>query len=245
MRKTSRFVVGLTATMAAMLAGSSASATITAITLTGDARPSGFTLITDFNSANGTTINDLAAGYFFDQDVDAFKSYIRDGSLGLDDGQSAPPPLNNTTAAGTNTGVTGTWYETVEAGGVASLTSTRGLKAFSFYMGSPDEYNSVSFYGAGGNLITTLNGNALWGGVPAPGTGDQTLGYTVKYDFGTDKIFKIAFASSDNSFEFDKLAGISAVPESSTWAMMILGIGGTGMAMRSRRRTRTPSPVIA
>ena len=193
-------------------------------------------LITDFNSTGGVlhagnlgvglqggTIDDLAAGFTFTQDVNA---YTRDGVAGLDSGVSAPPPLDN--------GVAGAYYETVLSGGSATLTSLRGLSSFSFYMGSPDDYNhaSFTFYGAGGSQ--TLNGTAIWGGTP-PGNGDQSEGFTVTYTFAPDAVRSIEFTSTGNSFEFDKLAG-TEVPEPATWSMMIMGFGLAGGMMRAARR---------
>ena len=59
--------------------------------------------------------------------------FVRSGALGLWPSVSAPPPgdLSN--------------YETVVRGDTATLTSPVLLKDFSFFMGSPDSYNSVEF----------------------------------------------------------------------------------------------------
>lgn len=183
----------------------------------------GETLITDFNTANGTTINDVAAGFTFTQDNLA---YIRDGSLGAT-GATAPPPEDNG-------GPVGSWYETVSGGGSATLTSDVGLRQFSFYMGSPDDYNHMvlTFTGAGGSQ--TLNGTAIWGGSP-PGNGDQTKGFTVTYTFAPDAVKTIQFTSGSNAFEFDTLGGI-AVPEPTSWALMLTGFGLTGGLLRAKRR---------
>ena len=220
----------------AVLAAGSASATeiVHISAVAGDALPGGETLITDFNSTGGTaigpggiyrqggTINDLAAGFTFTQDSNA---YTRDGGAGLDSGVSAPPPADNLVA--------GAYYETVLNGGSATLTSLRGLRQFSFYMGSPDSYNHVSltFYGAGGSQ--TLDGTAIWGGSP-PGNGDQSKGFTVTYTFAPDAVKLVKFTSTGNSFEFDKLAGI-AVPEPASWALMIVGFGAAGSLLRRRK----------
>ncbi len=49
----------------------------------------------------------------------------------------------------------------------------------------------------------------------------------VSYNFGT---------AGSNSFNFE-VAGLSAVPESATWAMMIVGLGVVGASLRRRRTT--------
>ncbi|MBS0332854.1 MAG: PEPxxWA-CTERM sorting domain-containing protein [Proteobacteria bacterium] len=174
-------------------------------------------LITDFNPG------DLASGYTFTQDALAF---VRDGALGLESGVSAPPPADMN-------GPVGSFYETVEGGGSATLTSEKGLSNFQFYMGSPDDYNTVTFTFVDSSINPiTLSGAAIWGGAPA-GNGDQSQGFTVSYAFSS-QVKSVNFASSANSFEFDKLAG--AVPEPASWALMILGFGGAGAALRGQRR---------
>jgi hypothetical protein len=183
----------------------------------------GETLITDFNTGDGTTINDLAPGFTFTQNSGA---YIRDGHLGAN-GVTAPPPEDNL-------GPVGSWYETVSGGGTATLMSFAGLRQFSFYMGSPDTYNQMvlTFTGAGGSQ--TLNGTQIWGGAP-PGDGNQSNGFTVTYTFAPDAVNQIQFNSGQNAFEFDTLAGI-AVPEPASWALMIGGFGLAGGMLRAMRR---------
>lgn len=148
--------------------------------------------------------------------------YVRSGGLGLDPGVSAPPPgdLSN--------------YETVLGGSQAVFTSPNPMTSFSFFLGSPDSYNSVELIGPGG-YDWTLHGDGIWGGVP-PGNGDQSLGLRVRYDFGANPVDKIIFSSSGNSFEFDTLAANLGVPEPQAWALMILGFGGVGAMLRNRRK---------
>lgn len=226
-------VLGFAATQA------SAAEVISISAVIGDALPAHATLITDFNSTGGTdisgagssqggTIVDLAPGFTFNQDL---KAYTRDGVAGLDSGVSAPPPLDN--------GVAGAFYETVLGGGQATLTSSKGLNEFSFYMGSPDTYNHVSFTFIGANGSQTLNGDEIWGGPSLnPGNGDQSEGFTITYKFSPDAVKTIVFKSDTNAFEFDKLAGI-AVPEPASWALMIVGFGAAGAMLRGKRREAT------
>jgi hypothetical protein len=141
--------------------------------------------------------------------------------MGLDPGVTAPPPGDTTN------------YETVLGGGSATLTSSSYLRAFSFYLGSPDTYNTVRFTGANGFSLT-LAGAAILGGSPVA-DGNQSVGRRVNYDFGTERVNKVEFLSSGNSFEFDSLAGASAAPEPTGWAMMITGFGAAGAMLRRRR----------
>jgi hypothetical protein len=216
MRSTKAFratfaAVALAATALAA-APASAAVTITQVSTTNLPIPVDQFMIEDFD-------NPIAAGFTFIQNNGA---YVRSGALGLDPGMSAPPP-GDTTA-----------YETVLGGGKATLTSTSFLSAFSFYLGSPDTYNTVRFSGANGFSLT-LNGAAILGGSLPPADGNQSVGRRVNYDFGTERVNKVEFLSSGNSFEFDSLAGKAAVPEPASWAMMITGFGAMGAMLRRRR----------
>lgn len=247
--KTRLFVAAAGVALAALgFATASSASAITITTIQGYYAPgSGVladeTLITGFNSTGGTvtndapgvsgtyyqggTIDDLASGFTFTQDSGA---YTRQVAAGLDSGLSSPPPSDPTD-----------YYETVLGGGSATLTSTAGLSQFSFYMGSPDTYNGMQFTFTGAGGTTTLTGDQIWCQAPGtpscvyPGGGDQTLGFTVIYNFSPGSVNTVEFTSSGNSFEFDSLGGI-AVPEPATWSMMIMGFGMAGGLMRAQRR---------
>ncbi len=62
---------------------------------------------------------------------------------------------------------------------------------------------------------------------------------------GSSYFTSVVLGSSGNSFEVDNLGiiatgKVSAVPETSTWAMMILGFFGVGFAAY-RRKSRSPA----
>ena len=170
-------------------------------------------MVVDFDHPN-------APGYGFSG------GFVRSGALGLAAGVSAPPPGDLTN------------YETVETGVTATLTAPVLLKTFSFFMGSPDGYNSVEFKGPGFDWL--LNGDAIWGGLLPPGDGNQGQGFRVRYDFNGNPVNQVIFRSSGNSFEFDSLAASGVgVPEPTLWTLMIGGMGLAGAALR-RRRTLAP-----
>lgn len=78
------------------------------------------------------------------------------------------------------------------------------------------------------------------GSIVSPATASNTvLGTlrTVATAGETGKFWAIAASGTDRTFDAFKIGQItvSAVPEPATWAMMILGMGAVGMAMRSRR----------
>jgi hypothetical protein len=150
---------------------------------------------------------------------------------------SAPPPWSGGVVVGGSDGapVDPTDYASVQGASTGTFSTLNGyyLTSFSFYIGSPDEYNTVTFNLLGGGS-QTFEGNAIWGG-PVFG-GDRTKGFRVYYDFGGAKVTSIEFASDQDAFEFDGLAGTLAVPEPSTWAMMIMGFGAAGALLRRRRQ---------
>lgn len=151
---------------------------------------------------------------------------------------AAPPVIGGTTiccAGGLPYDADPTLYASVQGGalGVFSALNGYSFTAFSFYMGSPDTYNQVTFNYEGGGS-DTFTGDEIWGGAPA-GVGDRTQGYRVYYDFGGARVSSIEFRSTQDAFEFDGLAG-ALVPEPGTWALMILGFGGAGMMLRANRR---------
>jgi len=116
------------------------------------------------------------------------------------------------------------------------------LSTMSFYLGSLDAYNTLSFL-HNGTLITSFTGTQL--AVPAAPDGNQTDGDTNRRYFfsmnAADQVNQVLFTSGAPAFEFDNIAAaISAVPEPQTWAMMILGFGLIGLTLRSNRR-RTAS----
>jgi len=112
------------------------------------------------------------------------------------------------------------------------------LNTMSFYLGSLDQYNTLSFL-HNGTLITSFTGSQL--AVPASPDGDQAAGDTNRRYFfsmaASDQVNQVLFTSSSPAFEFDNIAAaISAVPEPQTWAMMILGFGLIGVTLRRNRR---------
>ena len=119
-----------------------------------------------------------------------------------------------------------------------SLTSGMQLNSLSFYLGSLDDYNTISFY-SGATLIGSYTGDQLT--IPDPADGDQASGNTNRryfFTFGAaDNVNRVVFNTTLPAFEFDDIAAaVSGVPEPSTWAMMILGFGLVGFMLRNGRR---------
>lgn len=117
--------------------------------------------------------------------------------------------------------------------------------SFGLYWGSVDTYNAIDFYLGNSQVAgASLSGNT--GALGVVSFGDQfSLNSNVYVTISGIVFDKVVLKSTGNSFEFDNLQ-ISgpgqinpAVPEASTWAMMILGFLGVGFVSYRRRSSMT------
>jgi PEP-CTERM motif len=141
-------------------------------------------------------------------------------------------------------------YMAVLGGGSETITfsSSSLMNSFGLYWGSVDTYNLLTFFN-GSTAVATITGSDVQ--PPMLANGGQTdyasNGYVV---IGALPFFdSVVVSSSANSFEFDNvLAGVgttqfSAVPEPSTWAMLLVGFAGLGYA--GFRRSKRPTSALA
>src|ERR1700722_12738380 len=135
-------------------------------------------------------------------------------------------------------------YMSVEGGGTEQVVFGTSRTSISIYWGSIDGNQ-----GGNNNLNTfaiTVDNYTLTGAdlvaMGATGTGDQTgpLGNELVTISGLAPFTTATFSSTNNAFEF---ALGSAVPEPSTWAMMMLGFAGLGYAA-FRRNTKVRALAI-
>jgi hypothetical protein len=140
----------------------------------------------------------------------------------------AAPPQNDTTK-----------YLSVYTGGLATLTAPGTIKSLSFYWGSMDEYNKITFKSAGG-FSKSFDGDDL----NSPANGNQQAASTNRRYYFTfdpnDQINQVLFSSSGNSFEFDNIAvndPPTDVPEPLTMSLFASGLAGAAFLRRRRQKT--------
>ena len=111
------------------------------------------------------------------------------------------------------------------------------LASFSFEWGSIDSYNFVDFLNKKGDAVWTIAGRDL-----PQFNGDQSAPITNQRLFVTfqkaAQITAVRMRSKGVAFEFDSLAGATAtgaVPEPSSWVMLIIGFGFIGYGLRRKR----------
>lgn len=122
--------------------------------------------------------------------------------------------------------------------GPALLTLGGAFTNISFYWGSIDTYNSVTFFtGAGGTgtSLGTYTGNLVPGATADGQQATTANNRRVFFDFGGATASSVVFTSNGRAFEIDDVA--TAVPEPTIWATLITGFGLVGFSLRRRRST--------
>ena len=105
-------------------------------------------------------------------------------------------------------------------------------------MGSLDSYNTISFDGAVAPSPYFYTGGELAALTGAIADGDQQSGSSnglFEFSFAAP-VTSVTFSSTQNSLEVASVA--SAVPEASTWAMMLIGFAGLGYAAYRKTKTK-------
>jgi PEP-CTERM motif len=135
---------------------------------------------------------------------------------------------------------------TVFPGGIAveTLTFNSAYTRFGLYWGSIDAYNTISFL-SNGQTVASFDGGATGiAHAPNGANGNQTSGDTNRYVtflFTAGQSFDtVRFESTSRAFEIDDVT--AAVPEPSTWAMMVLGFMGVGFMAYRRKGALFDSP---
>lgn len=167
-------------------------------------------------------------------DFDGASDCIAGYNLSFGGGGAPGTGIYNGSAAGITAmppGDTTDYLSILGPNGFATLTFNTGITNLSFFMGSPDQYNSIDFFGPGSTFLQGFDGSMFTG---PPANGDQSLGERITFSFNGANVTEVRFGSTQNSFELDRI-GATAVPEPATWAMMLIGFGGLGAVLRFRR----------
>lgn len=138
--------------------------------------------------------------------------------------------LNTTSSIGAEPLGDTTPYLSVLGGGTVNVTIAGGATSLSFFVGSLDAVNSIEFNNDPTNVYT---GAELLG---LSDTGCQNDPSCNRFITFSGDITSFTLTSGTNSFEADSFT--TAVPEPSTWAMMVLGFLGVGF-MAYRRNNRS------
>lgn len=134
-------------------------------------------------------------------------------------------------------GASGNYYSvgpSTSSPGTIDLSLFSDIGQLSFIWGSVDRYNTIEVLSRTGAVLQSFTGsdviNSQFGNQSLPSTNPLvTLDIT-----GSDQtnIGGIRLRSSSNAFEIDNISVQAAVPEPGTWALMLLGFGLVGGAMR-------------
>ena len=148
---------------------------------------------------------------------------------------------NSSTAAQPAFNVTGNYAAILgkPVNGMYTFTFAQPTAIFSFVLGSLDTYNKLTLFKASGGPEIFTGGQITAGGLA---NGNQVLPNTngrVTYTVGAGDalITGVRFESiGQNSFEIEDIA--AAVPEPSTWLMMLMGFAAVGFSMRRKQNLR-------
>lgn len=120
-----------------------------------------------------------------------------------------------------------------------------GGTAAGFYQS--DGFPQTVTFSGGVFTLTSIDFLSFFNGIDALLTSSsgsiETINTTGTFNFGSGfsniSFFTISSqeGGSDNSFVLDNITIAGAVPEPATWAMMLIGFGAVGAAMRRRKRT--------
>jgi hypothetical protein len=132
-------------------------------------------------------------------------------------------------------GSTGNWWS-IQAGQTGTVTFSSGISYYGFLWGSPDvsPWNDVSFYS--GNTLLESYGREEFQ-PPLMNNNWTTTSYlNVSTMLGGPLITKITFSASQNAFETDNHAYVSAVPLPPAFALMLPALAMFGFVSRRNKR---------
>jgi hypothetical protein len=155
-------------------------------------------------------------------------------------GGTGPSAVFQGFSAGTASG-TGTAFGTsafATASGAASVKLDRTVKYFGYRAAALDGNNTVELFSRGTSLgFFNLVGNAAAAGA-ASDPSRLEGGFTYVNVFSDTAFDEVRFTQSAGSFALDdvRVNQVAPVPETGLWALMILGFGALGAALRFRAK---------
>jgi hypothetical protein len=117
--------------------------------------------------------------------------------------------------------------------GTETIAFNKGFTEVGLYIGSIDTYNSITFLGTGGTIITGSQILAVTGGTSGDNANSDYVEF-VDTTLGAD-ITGVQFTTPEAAFEIDNLSVANGIPEPSTWTMILIGFGLVGLQLRRRR----------
>jgi hypothetical protein len=196
------------------------------------------------SSGPGVGLGDISGATTFDElgattaALNTGTGYQQTGSnlTFLGNGATITQILNTSTGAGALPFNDSSNYLSVLGGGIVKASvSGPTVNEVSFYWGSIDAYNTITFFDSDGHSYSFTGVDVS----PKSATGCQgdpaCNGLVTFADKTGGSITGFQLTSSANSFEADNFSAVKAtfeggVPEPSTWMMMILGFAGVGFA---------------
>jgi hypothetical protein len=173
----------------------------------------------------------IASGVTFDAAPLGLLGNVSDGSPAISFSGGGVVRNDSPSGIAAQPAFDGTQYLVINANNTETLDFS-GVDQASLKMliGSIDSYNTFSFFLDGNAVaVSNLTGNDI--PLPASNTGDQARSFYVTFTGVFDKV--VLGSGSTNALEVDNISSLKitttgAVPEASTWAMMILGFLGLG-----------------
>lgn len=120
----------------------------------------------------------------------------------------------------------------------STMANTSGLEFINFSL-TPTTLNAGTYYFLDFNFQGTSNENFFYNQLEPQPYGQAGFSGIDGTAFGDTTNFVIP------RIRLTTISAVTAVPEPSTWAMMLLGLGATGVAIRRRRRSNTRAMQIA
>lgn len=165
--------------------------------------------------------------------------------------QPGDQPGSYVAAPFTSTGSTTGKFFAVTSGESETFTFAHDVADVGVYIGSLDAENSLVLHTTSGDVTFTGSELAALPGAGLPGNGDPTIeGFVSNGRFtfvdSSANIWAVTVSEAasvkSNSFEIAQITTSGAIPEPSTWAMMLLGFAGLGLVGYRARKSVAHRP---